>query len=102
MSDIRFYIPEGETVPTDLRLKVGETDVTYERIRSGYRFYIHMDDEEEALKIAEQITQRIRNEQSEPQHGVTWVTVAMCVVKQEERYRIGTIVDWKYRVRDVY
>ena len=102
MSEIRFYIPEGETVPTDLRLKVGETDVTYERIHSGYRFYIHMDDEEEALKIAEQITQRIRNEQGEPQHGVTWVTVAMYVVKQEERYRIGTIVDWKYRVRDVY
>lgn len=102
MSDIKFYIPKGETIPTDLRLKVDGMDVDYERIHSGYRFNINTEDEQKALEIATKITDQMKLEHDEPQHGISWRTIAMYVVKQEERYRTGTIVDWKYRVRDSY
>lgn len=32
MSEIRFYIPENETIPTDLRVYVDDVYVDYERI----------------------------------------------------------------------
>lgn len=102
MDDIRFYIPEGETVPTDLRLMAGDVPVTYERIYSGFRFRIYEDDEQKALEIAERITQVMRSEHADHKHGVSWRTESLRIVRQEERYRSGTVVDWKYRVRDSY
>lgn len=102
MSDIRFYIPEGESIPTDLRLYVGDVYVEYHRIDAGFRFEIDLEDEAEAWKVAEQIVERMIAEHDEAQHGVTWRTLSLEVVPQEERYKIGTIIDWKYRVRDSY
>ena len=103
MSDIKFYNPEGETIPTDLRLSVGNVYVKYYRIDAGFRFEVYLEDEAEALKIAEQIVERMIADHDESYHGVTWCTVSLTVVPQEERrYKVGTIIDWKYRVRDSY
>ena len=102
MSDIRFYIPKSETVPTDLRLYVGDVFVTYERIKDGFRFHISLDQEDEAMKVAEEIIQQMIWDHDESQHGVSWRTVSLEVVPQELRYKFDTIIDWHYRVRDSY
>ena len=102
MADIRFYVPKSETIPTDLRMYVGDVYVEYERIYNGFRFCILLDDEEEAMKIAEQIVAQMKQDHDESQHGVSWRTVSLEIEPQGERYRIGTNVVWKYRVRDSY
>lgn len=102
MSDIRFYIPNFETIPTDLRLYVDDVYVEYERIIGGFLFHISLDDEEKAMEVAKTIIQQIIREHDESQHGVSWRTVSLEVVPQEERYKIDTIVEWKYRVRYSY
>lgn len=101
-SDIRFYIPKDETIPTALLLYVGDVFVRYERIHGGFRFYIDTKDETEAMEIAEKIVQKMEFEHDESQHGVSWRTLSLEIVPQDERYKIDTIVDWKYRVRDSY
>ena len=102
MNDIKFYIPPCETVPTELRLYVGNVYVTYERTTGGFIFNILLDDEDEAMKIAERIVGEIKFEHDEPEHGISWRTISLEIVPQEERYKIGTLVEWKYRVRDSY
>ena len=102
MSKIKFYIPKDETIPTDLRLYVGDIYVHYERIKSGFRFHIDVDDEDKAIDVAKEIAEKMKREHDESQHGVSWRTVSLGVVPQDERYRINTIVDWIYRVRDSY
>ena len=102
MTDIRFYIPEGETIPTDLRLYVGDVYVKYHRIDHGFRFEILLDDENEAMKIVEVIVEKMKYEHDESQHGISWRTKSLVVIHQEERYKIETIIDWEYYVRDSY
>ena len=102
MSQIRFYIPKGETIPTDLRLYVNDVYVGYRRIHGGFRFSISLDDEEKAMDVVKEIVQKMKLEHDESQHGVSWRTVSLEVIQQEERYKTGTIVEWKYRVRDSY
>lgn len=102
MSEIRFFIPKDETIPTDLRLLVGDVYVRYERIKSGFRFHISVNDEDKAIDVAKEITDKMKREHDESQHGVSWRTVSLEVVPQDERYRIDTVVDWIYRVRDSY
>ena len=102
MREIKFYIPEGITIPTKLTLLVDGEQVDYERIHDGFRFMIYDVDMETALDIVHEITDKIRWEHDESQHGVTWVTTSLEIVPQEERYKIGEIVEWKYRVRDSY
>ena len=103
MIEIKFYVPKSETIPTKLRLYVGDTYVTYEQIYEGFRFYIYTLDEEKALKVAEEITTQMKRDHDEPQHGVSWVTVSLELgFQQEDRYRAETVVDWKYRVRDSF
>ena len=102
MADIRFYIPEDETIPTDLRLYVDDVYVVYTRIQGGFRFLISLDDEEKAMEIAKEIVWQMSKDHDESQHGVSWRTISLEVFPQEERYKIDTIIDWKYIVRDSY
>lgn len=102
-NDIRFYIPESETIPTDLALYVGNVYVKYERLKAcTFRFNILTDDEGEAMEIAQKIANQMMADHDEAHHGVTWETVSLEIVPQEERFQIDTIVDWKYRIRDSY
>lgn len=100
--DIKFYIPKYETIPTALRLYVGDIYVIYERIHCGFRFSIDTKDEAKAMEIAKKIIQRMKSEHDEPQHGVSWRTLSLEIVPQDERYKIYTIIIWKYWVRDSY
>lgn len=102
MSEIRFYIPSDEIIPTALRLYVGDVYVAYERIEGGFRFYTYLENEEEAINVVKEIVDQMISDHDESQHGFSWRTVSLEVVPQEERYKIGTIIEWKYRVRDSY
>lgn len=102
MREIKFYIPEGITIPTELMLLVDGKRVDYERLPRALRFWLYDVDAETALDIVREITDKIRWEHDESQHGVSWVTKSLEIVPQEERYKIGEIVEWKYRVRDSY
>ena len=102
MSEIKFYIPKDETIPTDLRLYVDGVHVKYERTDGGFIFHVLLDDEEDAMEVASKIVQRMIMEHDESQHGVSWRTISLEVVPQEERYKIGTTIEWKYRIRDSY
>ena len=102
MVNIKFYIPKDETIPTDLRLYVGENYITYERIKNGFLFKTLIDDEDKAMEVVGLVVDRIKYEHDEPQHGVSWRTVSLAVVPQDDRYKIGVWVEWKYRVRDSY
>lgn len=102
MKDIKFYVPKNETIPTELRLYVNDVYVKYERVQNGFRFYIFLEDEQQAMDIAKEIVQKMIWEHDESEHGVSWRTVSLEIVPVEERYRIGTVVEWKYRVRDSY
>ncbi len=102
MSNIRFYIPESETIPTILRLYVDDVYVTYERIPGGFDFHVLTLDEDKALEIVKEIVQQIKWDHDEPSHGISWRTISLEVVPQDERYKIDTLVEWKYRVRDSY
>jgi hypothetical protein len=102
MSEIKFYIPNDETIPTDLRLYVDDVYVTYERTKGGFTFHILLDDEEKALEVAKEIVQKMIREHDESQHGVSWRTVSLQVIPQEDRYIIDMVIEWKYRVRDSY
>ena len=99
---IRFYIPKSETIPTELRLYVGDVYVTYERTDFGFLFEVFLDDGEKALNIVKKIIRKIEAEQSEPQYGVSWRTVSLNVVPKVERWQVGTQIEWEYRVRDSY
>lgn len=102
MADIRFYIPNGETIPTDLRLYVDDVYVKYERVIGGFVFHISLDDEVKAMEVAKTIIQQMIREHDESQHGVSWRTVSLEIIPQKKRYKIDTIVAWYYRVRDSY
>lgn len=102
MKDIKFYVPKSETIPTGLRLYVDDVYVEYERIQNGFRFYISLEDEQQAFDAAKEIVQKMIWEHDESEHGVSWRTVSLEIVPVEERYLIGTVVEWKYRVRDSY
>lgn len=102
MSEIKFYIPNDETIPTDLRLYVDDVYVTYERTKGGFTFHILLNDEEKAMEVAKEIVQKMIREHDESQHGVSWRTVSLQVIPQEDRYKIDTLIEWKYRVRDSY
>lgn len=97
---IEFYIPKGETIPTDLRLKVDDVDVYYERIKGGFRFIVYVNSDEKALEIVGKIAQQMIIDHDESQHGVSWRTVSTELVTDELEWR--RIVEWKYRVRDSY
>lgn len=68
----------------------------------NHNLYISLEDEQRAIGVAQEIVEKIKREHDEQEHGVSWRTVSLEIVPQEERYKIGTIIEWKYRVRDSY
>lgn len=100
--DIKFYVPSDETIPTDLRLYADGTYVEYFRVNGGFRFYVSEDDEEKAMQIASAIVDQMKHDHDESEHGVSWRTVSLNIVPQDDRFKMGTIIEWKYRVRDSY
>lgn len=104
--DIQFYIPPNITVPTGLVLMVDGVRVDYEHIyiKDIFDFYISTTDKELAMKIANKIVARIQKEHNDFKYGVTWRTIYLKILTEDdyiERYGIIRIM-WKYRVKDSY
>ena len=100
MSDIRFYVPKDERIPTALRLKVDDVDVTYRRVENGFEFTIFVNSDDKALEVANEIIDKMKLEHDESQHGVSWRTVSVTIIPT--RWDFERVVLWKYRVRDSY
>lgn len=98
--NIEFYIPKDVKIPTDLRLKVDDIYVYYERIKGGFRFHVYVDSDEKALEIVKAIAEQMILDHDESQHGVSWRTVSIEIA--EDTWWFKRIIDWKYRVRDSY
>lgn len=89
MSDIKFYIPEGQTIPTGLELRVDDDiSVTYRRNESGFVFYVWYEDINKAVEIVNEIVAKIKSEHDDPKHSVTWKTTSIKVVKVDPRYEV--------------
>ena len=99
MSDIKFFIPEGHTIPTFLELRVDGIPVTYNRIDGGIEFCVWDGDKDKAVKIVEAIIAKLKFENDDPKHFVSWRTISMDVIDVDERYGCVTI-QWKFYVRD--
>jgi len=99
MSNIKFYIPQGQTIPTVLELKVDDVSVTYKRINGGFEFCVWIGDRDKAVEIVEEIVAKIKSEHDDPKHFVTWRTVSIDVLEVSEQYGFVRIW-WKYYVRD--
>ena len=100
--NVKFYIPKGLTIPTDLIVYVGETYVKYNRIHGGFCFHILEDDEEKAMEVAKEIAEVMIYDHDEYEHGITLETVKFEIAEQDGRHKIGTDINWYYRVRDIY
>lgn len=106
VDDIQFYIPPDITVPTGLALMVDGVRVDYEHyhITEVFDFYVDTTDKQLAMTIVDKIITCIQKEHNDFKHGVTWRTVYLEIVTDDdyiERYGIIR-VKWKYRVRDSY
>lgn len=101
VGEIKFYNPGNLTIPTDLRLKVGDDIyVRYERIHGGFKFFVDVTDEDIAMAVVERIIDRMKYEHDEPQHGISWRTMSVTVTPVGSVF--GTVIEWKYRIRDSY
>ena len=99
MSDIKFFIPKGQTIPTALELQVDDVSVTYKRIKDGFEFCVWVGDRDKAVKIVEEIVAKIKSEHDDPKRLVTWRTVSIDVLEESERYGFVRIW-WKFYIRD--
>ena len=100
MSNIKFYVPDGVTIPLMLQLDVDGTDVTYKSEASGYEFTVWLVDKEKAMEIVQEIVKKIKSEHDDLRHGVTWVTTSLEITAVNERYGYVSIL-WVYRIRDI-
>lgn len=99
MSNIKFYMPKGETIPLALRLDVDGTEVTYKSEAGGYEFTVWYVGKEKAMKVVQEIVKKIKSEHDDLRHGLTWVTTSLEITAVNERYGYVSIL-WKYRIRD--
>lgn len=99
MSNIKFCIPKGVTIPLVLRLDVDGIEVTYRHEVGGYEFTVWLADKEKAAGIVREIVKQIKLEHDDLKHGVTLVTTSLEIVAVNERYGYVCII-WKYRIRD--
>lgn len=99
MSNIKFYIPKGQTIPLTLWLNVDGIEVIYSKVDSGYEFSVWYVDKEEAMKVVQEIVKQIKLEQDDLKNGVVWVTTSLEITSVNERFGYVTIL-WKYRMRD--
>lgn len=96
---IDFYIPEGMTIPTDLRLKIDDSiDVYYKRSNDGWRFELFKFQGvtlEMATQIVDEIFHKMVSQSYD--HDVQWRECGVREIVNDE-YELSITVF--YRVRD--
>lgn len=99
MSNIKFYIPKGQTIPLTLWLNVDGIEVIYSKVDNGYEFSVWYVDKEKAMEVVQEIIKQIKLEQDDLKNGVVWVTTSLEITNVNERLGYVTIL-WKYCMRD--
>lgn len=99
--EIKFYTPEYETIPTQLRLKVdGTTDVYYKRVEGhfAYDLTLFTDNQEKRNAIVEEVI-RILIDQSED-NGSRWVEYCREILNPGEDWYEPFVIRVYFRMRD--
>lgn len=103
-NNIEFYIPEDETIPTQLRLKKGKVKIYYEEKKDkfAYEFVLHeIDNKNQGEAIVKEIADIMCNQSYD--HGKEWrVANIECIDFRDTDY--GKCGLWlvKFRIRDIY
>lgn len=102
--NIKFL--QNNKIPLVLALDVDGTRVYYNRktndsFDDSFEFVVEYATEEEAMEIVKEVIQVIKSEHEEPHHGVTWITTSLEVTEVSERYHY-VVIEWKYRIRDIW
>ena len=92
--DIQFYIPQSESIPTQMRLKVDGLDVLYDKIHGNFAytfgFYKFQGVTKElANTIVDELVHRMENQSYD--HGAQW-RETRCRNVYEDEYNITITV----------
>lgn len=104
-SNIKFYMPEDQLIPTRLRLKKGKVHIYYERLydKFGYEFELYeLDNEEQGEKIVREIADMMCVQSYD--HGQEWRIVNIKCVEFNDNGFLGKNGKWQaeFRIRDSY
>ena len=91
--EIRFFIPDGVTVPLDFRLYVDGYEVIYNKVFHGrHEFYIKVKDYDLAMKLANKVISRILKEKP----YMETVSIEHCL----SPFNDYTCIEWEHRLKD--
>lgn len=102
--NIEIYIPKGEEVPTELRLKKGKVYICYERLKDefGYEFKLYeLENKEQGENIVREIANIMCNQSYD--HGQEWrIDVIKCIEYSDNSW--GNSGKWcvEFRIKDSY
>jgi hypothetical protein len=100
--EIKFIIPNWETIPTKLHLECDGITVLYEKVSPGiwqYRIYSDLN-LEKADEIAKEMTKRICDESYD--HGAQYHLVSLELVEEPDSERYPYVYEAKLRWKDSY
>lgn len=95
--EIKFFIPDDQTIPTQLRLTADGVHVYYNRLpdRFAYRFTVYTQDENAAANIVEEIAHIMVNQSYD--HGASWRIKTIVQVSDESVMSYTYDVDFRFR-----
>ena len=102
--EIKFYIPEFETIPTKLRLKKGNIQIIYKRCEDNfaYEFDIYeLNSEQEGKELVKEIANQMCLQSYD--HGQEWI-ITDIEIKECEINNLIKHGTWivKFRIKDIY
>lgn len=104
-NEIKFYIPEDQAIPTNLRLKKGKVHIYYERLNDkfGYEFQCYeIDNKKQGEEIVKEVANMMCSQSYD--HGQEWRIVSIDCVEFEDNGFCGKSGTWQveFRIRDSY
>lgn len=93
--EIRFFMPDGETVPLEFSLYVDGYKVIYDKV--GYcrhEFYINVTDSDLAMKLLNKVISRILKEKP----YMETVSIERC----PSPFNDYTCIEWEHKLKDNY
>ena len=103
-NDMKFYIPEGQIIPTELRLKKGKVHIYYKSLndRFGYEFKLYeIDSKEQGKNIIKDIANIMCNQSYD--HGSEWrIANIECIEFSDNYWSKSGKWQVTFRIKDSY
>lgn len=103
-NNIEFYIPEDQTIPTELRLRKGKVHIFYKKLKDkfGYEFKLYeIDVKEQGEDIVKEIANMMCVQSYD--HGQEWRIVNIeCIEFNDNSWGKSGIWQVEFRIRDSY